>query len=239
MAADACARPIDRDVDPRVWTQDHLNVIKAAAEDPQVQRIFVNAAIKKALCRDARGDRAWLHTVRPYWGHDYHFHIRLVCPPGQPECREQDAVPPGDGCDAASLALLVLRCRAASKAGAGASPAPADDGATAGRMQGGPERQIAGAPWPGAGSLARGAISPASGASPAGSGLIVDVVHFRSVMDADASPGNDRRVIPTSSRFGRQATVDGGGGRARRRRQGSPAQRQPRKSSITQIDSNM
>jgi len=100
MSANNVVRPDRLDVDPSVWTQDHLNVIKAAAQDPQVQRIFVNAAIKKALCRDAKGDRSWLNTVRPYWGHDYHFHVRLVCPPGQAACREQDPVPPGDGCDA-------------------------------------------------------------------------------------------------------------------------------------------
>jgi hypothetical protein len=46
------------DVDPQVWTPAHLNVIKARAKDPQVARIFVNAAIKKALCRDAGSDRA-------------------------------------------------------------------------------------------------------------------------------------------------------------------------------------
>ena len=32
------------------------------------------------------------------WGHDYHFHIRMSCPAGSPDCRPQDAVPPGDGC---------------------------------------------------------------------------------------------------------------------------------------------
>jgi hypothetical protein len=32
------------------------------AQDPLVQRIFVNAAIKKALCREAGADRAWLST---------------------------------------------------------------------------------------------------------------------------------------------------------------------------------
>src|ERR1700736_4985613 len=41
------------DVDPKVWTPAHVEVIKAAAQDPEVERIFVNAAIKKALCRDA------------------------------------------------------------------------------------------------------------------------------------------------------------------------------------------
>src|SRR5690242_13576495 len=38
-----------KDVDPNVWTPAHAAVIKAAAQDPQVVRIFVNPAIKKAL----------------------------------------------------------------------------------------------------------------------------------------------------------------------------------------------
>jgi penicillin-insensitive murein endopeptidase len=88
------------DVDPARWTPDHLVVIKAAAQDPAVQRIFVNAAIKKAICREARGDRGWLDKVRPYYGHDYHFHVRLACPSGEEACRDQDPVPSGDGCGA-------------------------------------------------------------------------------------------------------------------------------------------
>ncbi|MBO0734009.1 MAG: penicillin-insensitive murein endopeptidase, partial [Methylocapsa sp.] len=50
------------DVDPAKWTPDHVAVIRAAAEDPAVQRIFVNAAIKRALCREARGS-TWLAKV--------------------------------------------------------------------------------------------------------------------------------------------------------------------------------
>jgi penicillin-insensitive murein DD-endopeptidase len=105
MLSTNVVRPDGLDVDPRVWTYDDVEVIKAAAEDPQVQRIFVNAAIKKALCRDARGDRSWLTKVRPFYGHDYHFHVRLACPKDQPACRPQDPVVPGDGCDKASLAF--------------------------------------------------------------------------------------------------------------------------------------
>jgi penicillin-insensitive murein endopeptidase len=89
-----------RDVDPEIWTPAHAAIIKAAAEHPQVERIFVNAAIKKALCRSTDSNRAWLHKVRPYWGHDYHFHIRLHCPADSPDCRPQAPVPPGDGCGA-------------------------------------------------------------------------------------------------------------------------------------------
>ena len=49
-----------KDADRKVWTPADVALIKAAAEDPRVNRIFVNTAIKKALCRDAGGDRAWL-----------------------------------------------------------------------------------------------------------------------------------------------------------------------------------
>jgi penicillin-insensitive murein endopeptidase len=87
-----------RDVDPKIWTPAHVNIIRAAAQDPEVERVLVNAAIKKAVCRDAKGDRAWLRKVRPWWGHDYHMHIRIGCPKDSPECKEQDPTPAGDGC---------------------------------------------------------------------------------------------------------------------------------------------
>lgn len=90
-----------RDVDPSIWTPGHLAVIKTAALEPRVERIFVNAAIKKALCRDAGNDRAWLHKVRPMWGHNYHFHVRIRCPDDSPDCKAQDPVPNGEGCGAA------------------------------------------------------------------------------------------------------------------------------------------
>jgi penicillin-insensitive murein endopeptidase len=87
-----------KDVDPKVWTRAHFEIIKAAAEDTVVERIFVNAAIKKALCREAGDDRDWLHKVRPYWGHDYHFHVRISCPDDSPDCQPQEPTHAGDGC---------------------------------------------------------------------------------------------------------------------------------------------
>ena len=42
-------------VDRTHWTPAQAGVIKAAAEEPEVDRIFVNAAIKKALCETAEG----------------------------------------------------------------------------------------------------------------------------------------------------------------------------------------
>ena len=87
-----------KDVDPSVWTPAHVAVIRAAAEDPEVERIFVNAAIKKALCRDAGSSRAWLYKVRPWWNHTYHFHVRIRCPADNADCHGQPEVTGGEGC---------------------------------------------------------------------------------------------------------------------------------------------
>jgi penicillin-insensitive murein endopeptidase len=90
----------DRVAPGREWTTAQAGLIRAAASDPAVDRIFVNAAIKAALCRDAGpADRPWLRRIRPWWGHDSHFHVRLACPSGDTACVPQAPLPPGDGCD--------------------------------------------------------------------------------------------------------------------------------------------
>jgi penicillin-insensitive murein DD-endopeptidase len=86
------------DVDPEVWTHTRTELIRTASQDPDVTRIFVNAAIKKAMCREAGTDRSWLSKVRPWWGHAEHFHVRLSCPPGSNECKPQPPPGPDDGC---------------------------------------------------------------------------------------------------------------------------------------------
>jgi penicillin-insensitive murein endopeptidase len=98
MPATNMVRPDWMDVDTAVWTPNHTRLIRHSARDPRVHRIFVNPAIKKALCRDAGNDRGWLSKVRPMWGHNFHFHIRIGCPDSSTSCQEQDAVPAGDGC---------------------------------------------------------------------------------------------------------------------------------------------
>ncbi len=82
------------------WTPAHGEVLKAAASDPAVARIFVHAAIKDQLCQTAGADRDWLRKIRPWWGHNAHFHVRLACPEGAAGCIDQAPPPPGDGCDA-------------------------------------------------------------------------------------------------------------------------------------------
>ena len=90
--------PSGLNVDPKVWTPAHMAVVRDTAKDPEVTRIFVNAAIKKQMCSEAGADRAWLAKVRPWWGHAEHFHVRLACPPDSAECKSQPPVPAGDGC---------------------------------------------------------------------------------------------------------------------------------------------
>jgi penicillin-insensitive murein endopeptidase len=87
-------------VDSRRWTKTHARLVMKAASYPQVERVFVNPAIKKKLCETWAGDRALLGKVRPIYGHDEHFHIRMKCPEGAAGCKPQARVPAGDGCDA-------------------------------------------------------------------------------------------------------------------------------------------
>ena len=89
--------------DPRRFGARQVRLLKLAASDPRVERIFVHPAIKAALCharKGAPGASDWLRRIRPWYGHDDHFHVRLACPLDSPACEAQAPVPPGDGCDA-------------------------------------------------------------------------------------------------------------------------------------------
>jgi penicillin-insensitive murein endopeptidase len=92
-----------QDVNPKVWSPVYVELYKLAAKDPEVERVLANAAIKKALCRDAKGDRSWLHKVRPVLGHNYHMHVRIRCPKDSPNCKSQPAPPNDEGCSHAAL----------------------------------------------------------------------------------------------------------------------------------------
>jgi penicillin-insensitive murein endopeptidase len=90
---DLRTRSLTRDFGPRA-----IKLVAAAAASADVDRIFVNPVLKRALCDQARGDRAWLRKVRPWFGHHEHFHVRLACPVDSPDCEAQPPLPPGDGC---------------------------------------------------------------------------------------------------------------------------------------------
>jgi len=74
-------------------------LLQAAATLPGVARIFVNPVIKKSLCTSVKGDRRWLRRLRPWFGHDEHFHLRMRCPAQDEHCENQAPPPAGDGCE--------------------------------------------------------------------------------------------------------------------------------------------
>jgi penicillin-insensitive murein endopeptidase len=87
-------------VNDEFWSPADVAFIRTAAEQPEVERVLTNAAIKKELCRvEGKNDRSWMSKVRPWYGHADHIHVRLKCPADSPDCRAQPAVPGGDGCD--------------------------------------------------------------------------------------------------------------------------------------------
>lgn len=86
------------DVDEFKWGEIHGEILKLAATDPRVDRIFINPVIKKRLCSDYPG-QIWLGKLRPWYGHDGHFHVRLKCPQGNTLCQSQKPIEiSGDGC---------------------------------------------------------------------------------------------------------------------------------------------
>ncbi|CAM3525751.1 penicillin-insensitive murein endopeptidase [Paracoccus nototheniae] len=79
------------------WTGAHMSIMRAAARDPRVERIFVDPVAKVAMCQMETGNRDWLRKIRPINNHDYHFHVRMNCPAGS-MCQTPIPIPAGDGC---------------------------------------------------------------------------------------------------------------------------------------------
>jgi penicillin-insensitive murein endopeptidase len=86
--------------DTNAWTETQAKLVRRAASYPEVARIFVHPAVKKALCETAGNGRAWLQKIRPWYKHDDHFHVRLNCPPGSAACVSQPPSAADDGCGA-------------------------------------------------------------------------------------------------------------------------------------------
>ena len=95
-----------KELNRKTWTPETAKFIRVAAQQPEVERVLVNAAIKKELCRlKGKSHWSWMAKVRPWYGHDDHIHVRLKCPANSPHCRHQPAVPGGDGCSKKALAF--------------------------------------------------------------------------------------------------------------------------------------
>ena len=83
------------------WKNQYIEDLKVAALDQNVDRIFINPVIKQAVCKQVNIEEnsAWLQKLRPWWGHDAHFHVRLKCPQNEVFCEQQAPIASGPGCD--------------------------------------------------------------------------------------------------------------------------------------------
>jgi len=91
-------RSDDGGIDETVFTQQHVTLLRLAAGMPNLDRLFVNKWIKQRLCQTVTGNRSWLRKLVVWAGHDEHFHVRLYCPPGNPQCQPQAGYYEDDGC---------------------------------------------------------------------------------------------------------------------------------------------
>lgn len=98
LAATSMLASDNLSVNPKVWGEGQVKIVRRVASYPEVERVLVHPAIKKALCEAPGSERRWLSKVRPYWGHFYHFHVRIGCPADSPGCTSQAPVPGDDGC---------------------------------------------------------------------------------------------------------------------------------------------
>jgi penicillin-insensitive murein endopeptidase len=89
------------EVNGELWTNTQWEVLKTYASHEDVERIFINPAIKRLLCQKRRSDFSTkeMAKIRPWYRHDDHFHVRLKCPVDSKECISQKVPDQSDGCD--------------------------------------------------------------------------------------------------------------------------------------------
>jgi penicillin-insensitive murein endopeptidase len=103
-------------IDYEQWTAAHGKVLEMAARQPEVDRIFVNASIKQALCEHkTAASTVWLRKIRPWFKHDDHFHVRLKCPDNNRHCEGQKPLPAGNGCDASLARWFSAKAKSPAK----------------------------------------------------------------------------------------------------------------------------
>ena len=98
-ARDACPRPIwsptiGRDVDPNGVDPKHgTELIQAPLrQDAEVER-FPSTRRSRRHCATRPVRTGLARKVRPWLGHDYHFHVRMRCPADNASCDAQQPAP--------------------------------------------------------------------------------------------------------------------------------------------------
>lgn len=112
------------EIDAFKWDSKMGEILKLAASDARVDRIFVNPIIKRKVCGEYPGEK-WLGKIRPWYGHDGHFHVRLKCPPNNHLCEPQKPIDISDeGCGSDLASWFRADGRIRVQKSTGQSPRP-------------------------------------------------------------------------------------------------------------------
>ncbi len=94
-----------RGVSPNFDLARNWTLFQLLVSTGKISRIFVDAKIKRTLCKYARSlgplddmGAETLRRLRPLTYHHDHMHVRVVCPRFSEGCVTQDDPPPGTGC---------------------------------------------------------------------------------------------------------------------------------------------
>ncbi len=80
------------------WPVDIEPLLIWVAKQQEVDRFFVHPVIKKHFCVKYPDLAQTLKKMRPWYGHDDHFHVRLKCAAGDRDCITQSPIPGDDDC---------------------------------------------------------------------------------------------------------------------------------------------
>ncbi len=104
-------RPDRLDIDPNVWTPAaHSRSCAPYRRSPRWRAFSSTRRSRRRSAARPGGDRAWLTKIRPMFGHNYHFHIRLACPTGEEGCADQDPPPRATAAAPSSTSGSRRRC---------------------------------------------------------------------------------------------------------------------------------
>ncbi|HAR43250.1 MAG TPA: penicillin-insensitive murein endopeptidase [Bdellovibrionales bacterium] len=94
--------PGKMELNPEFWSEKKTELLRNIALRKDLNRVLVSPAIKKHLCSrfNTAENTTWLSKVRPWYGHDDHFHLAFNCPEGDLSCIFPKPVTLDNACDA-------------------------------------------------------------------------------------------------------------------------------------------
>jgi len=90
------------ELNPSFWSDKKTELLKKIASRKDLDRVLVSPAIKKFFCErfNSPENISWMSKIRPWYGHDDHFHLTFKCPENDLLCVPPKPVVQDNACDA-------------------------------------------------------------------------------------------------------------------------------------------